>query len=126
MGPGHCGRRGGRCRGTWAAVAGYDRVRVIIIVIISEDVKRVIVTGLLLMNPWQSPVTVGDVMLLEVVATLRGGAPTLGGAATPTLGGGVLVVGELEGPAMIAVVGGWHPSVSACLWQWLGQFASVG
>ncbi len=47
--------------------------------------------------------TVGDVMLLEVVATLRGGAPSLGGAATPTLGGGVLVGGELEGPAMMVV-----------------------
>jgi hypothetical protein len=47
--------------------------------------------------------TVGDVMLLEVMATLGGGAPTLGGAATPTLRGGVLVGGELEGPAMMAV-----------------------
>ncbi len=47
--------------------------------------------------------TVGDVMLLEVVATLEGGAPTLGGAANPTLGGGGLVGGESEGPAMMAV-----------------------
>jgi hypothetical protein len=47
--------------------------------------------------------TVGDVILLEVVATLGGGAPTLGKAATPTLGGGVLVGGELEGHAMMAV-----------------------
>jgi hypothetical protein len=47
--------------------------------------------------------TVGDVMLLEVVATLGSWAPTLGGAATPTLGGGVLVGGESEGPAMMAV-----------------------
>jgi hypothetical protein len=46
---------------------------------------------------------VGDVMLLEVVATLGGGDPTLRGAATSTLGGGVLVGGELEGPAMMAV-----------------------
>jgi hypothetical protein len=42
-------------------------------------------------------------MLLEVMATLGGGAPTLGGAATATLGGGVLVGGESEGPAMMAV-----------------------
>ncbi len=47
--------------------------------------------------------TVGAVMLLEVVATLGGGAPTLGGAATPTLRGGVLVGGESGGPAMMAV-----------------------
>ena len=47
--------------------------------------------------------TVGDVMLLEVVATLGDGAPTLGGAATPTLGSGVLVGGEEEGPAMMAI-----------------------
>ncbi len=47
--------------------------------------------------------TVGDVMLLEVVATLGDGAPTLGGAATPTLGNGVLVGGESEGPAMMGV-----------------------
>jgi hypothetical protein len=47
--------------------------------------------------------TVGDVMLLEVVATLEGGAPTLRGAATPTLGVGVLVGGESEGPSIMAV-----------------------
>jgi hypothetical protein len=47
--------------------------------------------------------TAGDVMLLEVVATLGGGGPTLRGASTPTLGGGVLVGGELEGPAMMRV-----------------------
>jgi hypothetical protein len=39
----------------WAAVAGYDRVRVIIIAVISEDVKRFVVAGLSLMNPWQLP-----------------------------------------------------------------------
>ncbi len=39
----------------WAAVAGYDRVRVTIIVVISEDVKQVVVVGLSLMNPWQLP-----------------------------------------------------------------------
>jgi hypothetical protein len=42
-------------------------------------------------------------MLLEVVATLGGGAPTLRGAATPTFGGSVLVGGESEGPAMTVV-----------------------
>jgi hypothetical protein len=46
--------------------------------------------------------TVGDVMLLEVVATLGDRAPTLRGAATPTLGGSVWVGGESEGPAMMA------------------------
>ncbi len=46
---------GGRCGCTWAAVAVYDRVHVIIVVIISEDVKWVVVAGLSLMNPWQLP-----------------------------------------------------------------------
>jgi hypothetical protein len=47
--------------------------------------------------------TAGAVLLLDEVATLRGGAPTLGGAATPTLGGGVMVAGKSEGPGMMAV-----------------------
>jgi hypothetical protein len=46
--------------------------------------------------------TAGAVILLDEVATLRGGAPTLGGALTPTLGGGVMVVGKSGGPAMMA------------------------
>jgi hypothetical protein len=56
--------------------------------------------------------TVGDVMLLKVVATLRGGAPTFRGAATPTLGGGVLVGGEWEEPAMMAV--SWRMASKCC------------
>ena len=41
--------------------------------------------------------TAGAVILLDEVATLGGGAPTLGGAATPTLGGGVMVAGKSRG-----------------------------
>ncbi len=47
--------------------------------------------------------TADAVILLDEVATLGGGAPTLGGAATPTLLGGVMVAGKSGGPAMMAV-----------------------
>ncbi len=47
--------------------------------------------------------TAGAVILLDEVATLGGRAPTLRGALTPTLGGGVMVVGKFMGPAMMAV-----------------------
>jgi hypothetical protein len=41
--------------------------------------------------------TAGAAILLNEVATLGGGAPTLEGTATPTLGGGVTVAGKSGG-----------------------------
>jgi hypothetical protein len=47
--------------------------------------------------------TAGAVILLDEVAALGGGAPTLRGAVTPTLGGRVMVADEFGGLAMKAV-----------------------
>ncbi len=51
--PGHGGWCGGVLRGMGAAVAGHERVHVTIIIVISEDVKRIVFVGLPLMYPWQ-------------------------------------------------------------------------
>jgi hypothetical protein len=87
------GRKG--CRGI--TVAGNNRVIIIVIIIVFQDLEGVVVSC-------QTLVHSGIVMVFDVVATLGGAATaTLGGGAVSTLGDVGRGNGELDWPDIIVV-----------------------